>query len=157
MTPTKTVAGNAIRWTARLARAGMHGPLPAREDEAADLLALACDPWTDLHLHAARPLPGHLRDARDATGTRRHDHHAVGEQDRLRDAVGDEEDRLRPLLPHAEQLQAHLLAGHGVEGAEGLVHEQEAWVVHEGAAQGHPLLHAAGQLPGILPLESGQA
>src|SRR5215470_3364626 len=108
--PTKTAAGKAMRPTARLARAGMDGPRPARVDEAAHFRAVALEPRIELHLHAAGPLQGHLEDAGDATGPGRHHDDAVGEQDRLGNAVGDEEDRLRTLFPHAEQLQPHLLA-----------------------------------------------
>ena len=38
------------------------------------------------------------------------------------------------------------VAGHGVEGAERLVHEQHVGVLGEGPGQGDPLAHAAGEL-----------
>ena len=50
-----------------------------------------------------------------------------------------------------------MVAGDLVEGAEGLVHEQEGGVEGERAGDRHPLLHAAGELPGIFPLEAGEA
>ena len=70
-------------------------------------------------------------------GRGRHDHHPIGQQDRLRDAVGDEQDGLAPLLPDAEQLEAHLFPGHRVQRAERLVHQQQAGIGQERAADGH--------------------
>jgi len=76
-------------------------------------------------------------------GPRRHDQHAVGEKDGLRNAVRDEDDGLAALEPDALQIQIHLLARHGVERAEGLVHQQERGVVDERPDDGDALLHAA--------------
>src|SRR5258705_118060 len=70
-----------------------------------------------------------VEDAAEPAGARGHHDHAVREEHRLRDRVGDEHDGLAllpaPLAPHAQQLEIHLVAGHRVERAEGLVHEQQ--------------------------------
>ena len=52
------------------------------------------------------------------------DHRAVGDEDRLRDAVGDEHDRGARPLPEPEELDVEALPGERVESAERLV-EQE--------------------------------
>src|SRR5690606_17336904 len=55
-----------------------------------------------------------------------HDHDAVRQQQRLLDRVRHEQDRLAGLLPDADELDLHLVAGDRVERAERLVHEQHA-------------------------------
>src|SRR5699024_9452288 len=97
---------------------------------------------------AVRPgdVHGHVED--HAARTRRHDEHPVTEDDRLVDAVGDEEDRLASLAGDPEQVSLELLAGEGVERAEGLVHEDDARVAGEDAGDLGTLLHAAGELVG---------
>ena len=89
-------------------------------------------------------------------GPRAHDHDAARQEDRLGDGMGDEDDRLARLLPEPDQMLVQMVAGDLVEGAEGLVHQQELRLEAEGARDGDPLLHAAGELPGELPLEARQ-
>jgi hypothetical protein len=50
-------------------------------------------------------------------------------------------------------LDIHLLARHGVERAERLVHQHDLGIVHQRAADRGTLLHAAGELPWQLLLE----
>ena len=50
------------------------------------------------------------------------------------------------IAPEALELVVEEVAGHGVEGAERLVHEQDLGLLGEGAGEGDPLAHAAGQL-----------
>src|SRR6266536_1652345 len=111
--PRKSAAGSAMRWTAPLRR--IDAGRTAAVDQAADLLAVGLEAPVEFHLDPARPRQRDVERAGDAPGPGRQDDDAVGEQDGLGDAMGDEEDRLRPLLPQAEQLQAHLLARHGIE------------------------------------------
>ena len=59
--------------------------------------------------------------------------------------------------PDAEQQFLHVAAGLGVEGAEGLVHEDDAGAERQRAGDGHALLHAAGERIGVGLLEPGQA
>ena len=58
--------------------------------------------------------------------------------------VGDHQDRLAALVEAAEQLD-HLVAALGVEGAGGLVGEQERRLVGEGPGDGEALALAAGE------------
>ena len=58
-------------------------------------------------------------------GPRRHHHHPVGEEHRLGDRVGDEHDGGAGLGADPHQLGLHPLAGHLVERAERLVHQQQ--------------------------------
>ena len=54
------------------------------------------------------------------------------------------------LPPDALELVVHDVAGHGVEGAEGLVHQQDVGLLRQRPGQGDALAHAAGQLVGLL-------
>ena len=85
----------------------------------------------------------------DAAGAGAHDHHTLGQDDGLLHVVGDEEAGLLLLLPGVEQLLLQLGAGLGVQGAEGLIHQQHLGVDGIGPGDGHALLHAAGELLGI--------
>ena len=89
-------------------------------------------------------------------GPRRHHDHAVGQQHRLGDRVGDEDDGLRPLGPDAQELEGHHFARQGIERAERLVHEQDVRIADERPADCRPLLHAARELARHLPLEARQ-
>ena len=53
------------------------------------------------------------------------------------------------LLPGLQQFLLQLGAGLGVQGAEGLIHQQHLGVHGVGPGDGHPLLHAAGQFLGV--------
>src|SRR5918992_2972616 len=102
-----------------------------------------------------RKVDGDLRfDASRAGG---HDDDAGGQEDRLLDVVRDEEHRLALTLPNAEEKLLHESAGLVVEGAEGLVEEEDFRVVGERTRDGGALLHAAGELLGIVILEAGEA
>ena len=85
-------------------------------------------------------------DALDATGARRHDDDAVGEQHRLVDRVRDEQHRLVRCEPQRLEVEAHLLARQRVECAERLVHQQQRRVVDQRARNRHALAHSAGEL-----------
>ena len=63
--------------------------------------------------------------------------------------MGDEDDRLAELTLEALQLALQLLAHDRVDGAEGLVHEQDVRVGGEAAGDADSLLLAAGELGGI--------
>ena len=74
----------------------------------------------------------------DPPRVRREEHHAVAQADGLAHVVGDEEDRLPALRPDPLEVAVELLAGHGVERAEGLVHEEHAGVRGEGSGRAPP-------------------
>ena len=78
--------------------------------------------------------------------TRAQQRDAVGEQDRLVDVVGDEQDRLAELLLQPLHLVLQALAGERVDRAEGLVHEQQGGVGRERAGDADPLRLAARKL-----------
>ena len=92
-------------------------------------------------------------------GRARHHRDAVAEQDRLVDRMGDEHHGLALVRP-LHELQQFLLqdfAGLRVERGERLVHQQDRRVDGERAHQADALLHAAGELIGIMLLEAGEA
>src|SRR5262245_10017692 len=66
-----------------------------------------------------RPVQGDVDDALDPAGTGGHDQDALGQVDRLLHRVRDEQDRLLPVPPDAEQLVLLQLSGLGIERAEG--------------------------------------
>src|SRR6266446_3325109 len=105
----------------------------------------------------ARMREGHVHDLLDGTGLRGHDHDAIGEEDGLGDAVGDEDHGLLVLLPDPEELLLHDLAGLGIEGTEGLVHQEHRGMVGERPRDGHALLHPARELARVLALVLGEA
>jgi hypothetical protein len=102
------------------------------------------------HVHGDR-----LLDARGGTGL----HHAdpVGEQDRFRDVVRDEEDRAGGALPDQAQLLLQHAARLRVHRREWLVHQQHGALADERAGDLDALLHATRQLAGELGLVSAQA
>ena len=61
--------------------------------------------------------------------------------------VGDEDHRI-PLPVQLLEKAQHLPAGAGVQGASGLVGQNQAGVPRQRPGDGHPLLLAAGQLGG---------
>src|SRR5262249_2809952 len=138
------------------------GSSPLGDSELGDFLAdEALDLALQRHELGAGAIPrmrhGHVHDLFDGAGTSGHDHDAIGEEDRLRDAVSDEDHRFLVLLPDAQQLLLHPLACLGVEGAEGLVHEQHRRVVGPRACDGHSLFHAPRELARVLVFVLGEA
>ena len=71
--------------------------------------------------------------------------------------MGDEQDGLALGHPEALQFDVHVLARHGVERTERFVHQQHRRIVHQGADNADPLLHAAGELGGIALFELAQS
>ena len=74
------------------------------------------------------------------------DDDALAETHRLVDVVGDHEDGLAGRRVDADHLGLQRVAGDGVEGAEGLVHQQDVGVCGERAGKADALLLAAGEL-----------
>jgi hypothetical protein len=71
--------------------------------------------------------------------------------------MGDEHDRHAEPLAHPQDEVFELEPGLRVHRGERLVHQQQVGPVREGARDRDPLLHAAGQLPRVLPARVGQA
>jgi len=100
---------------------------------------------------AAGPPERDGNDPLDPAGIRRHHDDAVGQVHRFFDVVGDEEDGLRARLRDAADLFLEAHAGHRVESAERLVHQQALRIDGEGARERHALLHPPGKLAGVVP------
>src|SRR5262249_54475047 len=97
-----------------------------------------------------------MHDRVDQTWSRRHHNDAVRQENGLRNAVGHKQDSKRILLPYPLQIEVHLVARQGIEGAERLVHEEQPWPVHESATDQDARPHAPGKLERILVLESAK-
>ena len=80
----------------------------------------------------------------------------AGQEHRFLDVVGNQEHRLGGPLPHLQEQLLHLLAGKRVEGAERLVHQQQARVGRQRAGQPHALLLSARKLPDMSLAKAGQ-
>ena len=70
----------------------------------------------------------------------------VAEAHRLAHVVGDEDHREAGLAPEPLELVVQHVAGHGVERAERLVHEEDVGLLRERAGERDALAHAAGEL-----------
>src|SRR5438132_4099218 len=128
----------------------------APEEDLGDLAHVRVKPraLADLDRAGAGQVDPH--DLVDPPGPRAHDDHAVGQLDGLRDAVGDEEHGLPALHPQPLKIDPELVPRQGIERAQRLVHQDERGIVHQGAAERRPLLHAARQLVRQPPLEVGE-
>ena len=104
-------------------------------------------------LHHLQPLPRpgerHPQDLAD-TSLRSvgHHHHAVGQQQGLIDVVGHHHGGDASFLADAHQLLLQIAARQRIEGAEGLIEQQQPRADRQGAGDRHPLLHAARELRG---------
>src|SRR3954470_21546308 len=107
-------------------------------------------------LDAPRPrdVDGEL--LRDAAGPRRQQHDPVTEARRLAHVVGHEQDGLTGRLPDPLELVVEDVAGHRVQRAERLVHEQDLGVAREGPGERRALAHSAGQLVRLASREAGE-
>ncbi len=81
----------------------------------------------------------------------------VGEDDGLVDVVGDEQDGRAMAGAQLLQECVHLDPGEGVEGAEGLVEQQQLRIADEGSGEGNPLGLAAREGDGPGPVVVGEA
>ena len=105
---------------------------------------------------AARALERHVDDVGDAARPRGHDDHAVGEQDRLGDVVGDEHRGGLGLLVDLQQLDVQPLAGDLVDRRERLVEQQDVDADHEQPGERDALLHAAREVARVGVLEAAE-
>src|SRR5450759_402606 len=98
-----------------------------------------------------------LVSALDRAGSGRDDEDPVAERDRLLEVMSHEHDRCRACGPQGEQLVLHQRARLHVEGAEGLVHKEDARAVDQALRQRDALPHAARELVWVAILEPGQS
>src|SRR5829696_237030 len=108
----------------------------------------------DLQLARSRERDREVRE--NPAGACAHHDDPVRQEDGLVDLVRDEQDGLLRGVPDPEQLRLHQLPRLGIEGGERLIHQQDLRIDREGAREVGPLLHAAGELVGVFPLEPGQ-
>ncbi|MNJ12763.1 hypothetical protein D3C77_69590 [compost metagenome] len=85
-------------------------------------------------------------DLLDAAGARFEYHHAIGQEQCFLDVVGHQQGGDTRPFADRQQLFLHLLAGQGIEGAEGFVEQQDARAGHQATGNRHPLGHAAREL-----------
>src|ERR1700730_10095448 len=114
-------------------------------DHADDLVAQLGEVRATHHVECPRPWQVDSQRRADAAGTVRHDVDHVAQEDRLVDVVRDKEHGLPIPLPEVGEHLLHDLAGQGVQGAEGLVHQQHLRIVRQRPSDRHPLLHATGE------------
>src|SRR5262245_10861333 len=146
---------NVMSSAAGLGVALEHLALERRPDLAVEIVERALD--LDLG-DVTRSRQGDLPIADDARGgPRRHDHHAVGERDRLLEIMGDEQHRLAIGAPQIQQQVAHDLPRLRIERAERLVHQQYLGVADEHLHEAHALPLAARQHVRIARAELGEA
>src|SRR5213080_1428795 len=107
--------------------------------------------------HRARVVQGEVQHRLDPPGARRHDGDPRREEERLVQAVGHEDHGLARPAPDVEEPLAHEHARLLVEGAERLVHQEDLRVDGERAADRDALLHAPGELAGVLLREALEA
>ena len=86
-----------------------------------------------------------------------HHHDPIAEAERLGQVVRDEHHRLAGLGLQSDHLVLHVAPDQGIERAEGLVEQQHLGIERERAGEADALLHASGELVGVLVLEAGQS
>src|SRR5205807_3033976 len=70
----------------------------------------------------------------------------ITQANRFANVVGDEDNGFASRFPNALEIAIELLAGEGIEGGEGFIHQEDAWIGREGAGQRDPLFHSPGKL-----------
>ena len=85
------------------------------------------------------------------------DHHGVGEPRDFRDRVADVDDRDVELVAQPFDVVEDLGLARNVERRQRLVHEQDARLCEQGAADRHPLLLPARERPGLAVQQRAQA
>ncbi|MNF90332.1 hypothetical protein D3C84_728920 [compost metagenome] len=79
-----------------------------------------------------------------------------GEEHRFFNVVCDQEHGFGCAPPDLQQQLLHLFTGEGIEGAEGLIHQQHTRVGGEGAGQADTLFLATRELPDPAVLKPGE-
>ena len=126
-------------------------PLLAVE-EIDDLRAQAVVARVVHHAHPlARPRDVHLQDAADLrTGAVGEHHDPVGEEHGLIHVVGHHHGGELVLIADLHQLLLQVSPAEGIEGPKRLIEQQQLRLDRQGAGDGHPLAHAAGEFAGQL-------
>src|SRR4030095_1797886 len=70
----------------------------------------------------------------------------IAQTNRFPNVMGDKDNGFASRFPNALEVAIKLLAGEGIKGGEGLIHQKDAWIRREGAGQRDALFHPAGEL-----------
>ena len=116
----------------------------------------AREPRTGDDVARARPGQVDAEGVAHAAGPRRQHHDLVGQEDRLVDVVGDEEDGEVEVLPQRQQPLLHAQARLRVERGEGLVEQDHVLVAEQRPQQRRALPHAARERRRIVVLEGAR-
>ena len=92
--------------------------------------------------------------ARDSRRSLGEHYHPIGQEQRLADIVGHQQDRGPGPGPQVEQLDIEPLPRQGVESREGFVEEQDRWLPGQCPGDRHALAHPARQLVGTGVIEA---
>ncbi len=111
----------------------------------------------ETHLQGTWAWQGHGKGMHDGPRAPAHQQHAVSQEHRFSNVVGDKHHRLLAMMPHIEQLQVQLFAGNGIERAKRFIHKQYRGMEQERTRQGDTLLHTPRELVGTMASEVTQA
>src|SRR5437870_4033489 len=111
----------------------------------------------ETHLQGTWAWQGHGKGMRNGPRAPAHQQHAVSQEHRFSNIVGDKYHRVLAMLPHLEQLQIQLFAGNGIERAKRFIHKQYRGLEQERTRQGDTLLHTPRELVGTMASEVTQA
>src|SRR5437879_10736173 len=70
------------------------------------------------------------------TRMRRKKQDPIAQANRFPNVVSDKDNGFAARFPNALEIAIKLLAGEGIEGSEGLIHQEEAWIRCKGSGQG---------------------
>src|SRR6266436_297301 len=78
----------------------------------------------------------------------------IAQANRFPNVVGDKDNGFAARFPNALEIAIKLLAGEGIEGSEGLIHQEDAWIRCKSAGQGDALFHSPGKLVDVSAFKS---
>src|ERR1700687_5859710 len=136
-------------------------PLIAHQDLILQVVPDLAVDLAELRLHAnlghvARPRQRHRIVRLHGPWSGADDEDAIGQRDGLLEVVGDEDNRRTGGSPQRKELVFHQRSRLHVEGAEGLVHQQDLWLVDQALRERDALPHPTRQLIRIAVLEAGE-
>src|SRR6267378_1614463 len=88
------------------------------------------------------------------TRMRRKKQDPITQTNRFTNVVGDKDNGFAARFPNALKIAIELLAGEGIEGSEGLIHQEDAWIRCKSPGQGDPLFHPPRKLVDVSAFKS---
>src|SRR5437016_7619570 len=88
------------------------------------------------------------------TRMRRKKQDPIAQANRLPNVVGDKDNGFAARFPNALEIAIKLLTGEGIEGSEGLIHQEDAWIRCKSSGQGDPLFHSPRKLVDVSAFKS---